>query len=359
MKRKQTAIAILAAGVLGAAGWFIYQGQGNQPAAAAVPQAADETSALVRTQAVRKQSLPEILTVFGDVAAGKVVTVSFPRAGLVSRMQVVAGQRVHRGAPLATLVSDPAAQTAYAQAVSAERFARAELKRNQELFALQLATQSQVDAARKSLQDATSALNAQRKLGGNLGSATVYAPSDGVVTALAVAQGDRIQPGAPLLQLGRLDTLRIQLGIEPEESRLVRAGMPVTLTTVQNREQSVTAVVDAIQDVVDSKTQLVNATVVLSASSARFLIPGMHVQGAIQIAQHQAWAVPRQAVLTDNDGGYLFQVAQGKARRVNVRKVAESGSLVGVDGTLDPALPVVALGNYELQDGMKVREAKR
>ncbi len=359
MKRRQTGIAIVAAGVLGAAGWFFYHGQAKRPAAAAAPQAADDTSALVRTQAVGKQSLPEILTVFGDVAPGKIVTVGFPRAGLVSRMQVVAGQRVHRGSPLATLVSDPAAQAAYAQAVSAEQFARAELKRNQDLFALQLATQSQLDAARKSLRDATSALNAQKKLGGDLGNATVYAPSDGVVSALTVAQGDRIQPGAPILQLGRLDTLRIQLGIEPEESRLVHAGMPVTLTTVQNREQSVAAAIDAIQDVVDPKTQLVNATVVLPAGSARFLIPGMHVQGAIQVAQHQAWAVPRQAVLTDNDGGYLFQVAQGKAHRVNVRKVAESGKLVGVDGTLDPALPVVVLGNYELQEGMKVREAKR
>jgi membrane fusion protein (multidrug efflux system) len=357
MKHRQTGIAVVVAGVLGTAGWLHYHGQANGPTAS--PQAADETSALVHTQAVNMQSLPEILTVFGDVAAGKIVTVSFPRAGLVSQLQVVAGQRVQRGAALATLVSDPSAQTAYAQAVNAEQFARGELKRNQDLFALQLATQSQVDAARKSQRDAASALEAQRKLGGNLGSATVYAPSDGVVNALAVAQGDRIQPGAPILQLGRLDTLRIQLGIEPEESRLVRTGMPVTLTTVQNREQRVDAVIDAIQNVVDSKTQLVNATVVLPAGSARFLIPGMHVQGAIQVAQHQAWAVPREALLSDNDGGYLFQVAQGKARRVSVRKIAESGNLVGVDGALDSTLPVVVLGNYELQNGMKVREAKR
>jgi hypothetical protein len=69
--------------------------------------------------------------------------------------------------------------------------------------------------------------------------------------------------------------------------------------------------------------------------------------------------VPRQAVLSDDNGSYLYQVAAGHARRVAVAKRAEAGNLVGVDGKLDPALPVVALGNYELEDGMAVRGAAR
>ena len=35
----------------------------------------------------------------------------------------------------------------------------------------------------------------------------------------------------------------------------------------------------------------------------------------------------------------------------------ENGEMVGVSGNLNPALKVVVLGNYELSDGMAVREA--
>jgi len=42
-----------------------------------------------------------------------------------------------------------------------------------------------------------------------------------------------------------------------------------------------------------------------------------------------------------------------------VMVAGEHGASYGVDGKLDPQLPVVVLGNYELQDGMPVREGAR
>src|SRR6202011_5620703 len=123
-------------------------------------------------------------------------------------------------------------------------FARGELNRIEELFSLQLATQSQVDAARKALHDAEATLAAQRQLGGDVGLATVTAPFAGVVTAVAVAQGDRIQPGAAILQLGHTDVLRVQLGIEPDDFHLVRLGMPLTLSPVSDFTKTVAASIE-------------------------------------------------------------------------------------------------------------------
>jgi outer membrane protein TolC len=100
----------------------------------------------------------------------------------------------------------------------------------------------------------------------------------------------------------------------------------------------------------------IDALVVLPAQSASLLVPGMRVKGTIQVGEHKAWAVPRQAVLTDDQGAYIFPVSQGRARRVNVTKGQESQILVAISGAMDTNLPVVVLGNYELQDGMKVRE---
>jgi len=359
MNKRKLALSLLVLTVLAGVGWLLYQrhAASNQaPSASNQSNATQEGSVLVKTQPLQIEPVTDTLTVYGDVMTGKVESISFPRAGQVSRLLVLQGQRVKQGTPLATLVSDPSTQVTYNQAVNAVNSARGELKRNEELFSLQLATQSQVDYARKTLQDAQATLDAQRKLGGELGSATVTAPFDGVVTALAVGQGDRIQPGATILQLGHTDSLRVQFGIEPNDSRLVKVGMPVILASVQNGQQTVSAAITQMQDLVDPKTQLINAMVVLPVQSAILLVPGMRVKGAIQVSEHKGWAVQRQAVLTDDQGAYIFQVSQGRARRVNVSKGTESQDLVAISGAMDTSLPVVVLGNYELQDGMKVRE---
>ena len=137
------------------------------------------------------------------------------------------------------------------------------------------------------------------------------------------------------------------------------AGMPRLigkLASVLDAKQTIPASITQMHDLIDPKTQLINAMVVLPAQSASLLVPGMRVKGAIRIGEHNAWTVPRQAVLTDAQGTYIFQVAQGQAHRVNVTKGQDRQGVVAISGTMDTKLPVVVLGNYVLQDGMKVRE---
>jgi hypothetical protein len=81
----------------------------------------------------------------------------------------------------------------------------------------------------------------------------------------------------------------------------------------------------------------------------------MHVRAVVKVGQHLSWAVPRAAVLTDPAGAYIFQISGGKAHRVNVTSGGESQGLVAISGSIDPHLPVVVLGNYELQEGMQVK----
>jgi RND family efflux transporter MFP subunit len=312
-------------------------------------------SVLVRTVPLQQQSMSEVLTAFGQVMTGLDVAISFPRAGQVSRLLVIPGQRVVRGTPLVTLTSDPNARLAYSQASNAVDFAQGELRRVQALFALQLATQSQVDAASRALRDAQAMLMTQRQLGGATGSATVFAPFEGVVDSVSVSQGDRIQPGAVIMQLGHTDVLRVRLGIEPTDSPLLRVGMPVTLSALDDSSRNVSVAITESQGLVDPKTQLVDAVAMVPASRASFFVVGMHVKATIEVGQHSSFAVPRAAVLTDTTGAYVFQVMGGKARRVNVTAGIESQGMISIAGPVDPKLPIVVLGNYELQDGMQVR----
>ena len=354
MKLKNLILGAVLLAALGAGGWW-YWGH-SAPAADKAEAAATDVSVLIKSAPVQRQALPLTMNVFGEVATGKVEAVSFPQAGQLTRLGAVPGQQLKRGELIATLSTDPAAQMAYAQALTALAFAQRELRRNQDLLGLQLATQAQVDAAARQMQDAQAALAAQARLGGGQGSARLLAPFDGVVTAVPVGQGDRLAAGAAVVQLGRSDTMRVQLAIEPAQSGLLRAGMPVAISAVQDSARKVASVITQLQTLVDPKTQMVTAIVVLPAGQQAGLLAGMRVQANIQLGQRLAWSVPRQAVLSDDKGAYLFQVVKAKARRVEVSKLLETATQFGVDGKLDPTLSVVVLGNYELQDGMAVRE---
>ncbi|QHJ00347.1 efflux RND transporter periplasmic adaptor subunit [Xylophilus rhododendri] len=359
------AIVVLAAGA--GYGWHRWQQVSAAPAAAP----ATPPSAAVSTVLPQQAQAPITVEGYGDLLPAKVESVNFARPGILAALRVVAGQHVRQGDAVAQLSADPAAEASYRQARSALTLAEGELQRMRSLFALQLATASQVQTAEKAAADARSNLDAQEKLGGAMPASEGRAPFDGVVLALNAAQGDRLAAGAPVLQIGRTDRLKLNLGVEPAQRQRIRQGQPVALAPLQSLagSGSLAASPDAaappaqgrvasIQDMVDARTQLLNVTVEVSPQADAALVPGMRLRGAIQVGQQQGWKLPRSAVLSDEKGGYVFQVQQGKARRLAVQSLLETGADVVVDGPLAADRPVVSQGNYELTDGMAVRKAR-
>lgn len=323
--------------------------------------AAPETnvpSVLIKSESLRKQSMGETLTAYGSVmpSTGATENISFPRAGQIARLFVVAGQVVKRGQALLEFSTDPNAAALYHQAETTEIFARSELKRVEDLAVRQLATQSQLAATRKTLQDAQANLAAQKNIGGGMATQQVKASFNGVVSLISVQQGDRVQAGIPILQLSKGGKLRATLGIEPEDIARLRVGMPVQIFSVFGNQPAVAAKLLQIHGVINPLTRLVDVDVELQGAAG--LLPGMQVRGTITLDSKESWVVPRSAVLRDAQGDFLFQVRDGHARRVPVSVAIESGNSVSVSGALDSSLKVVVSGNYELQDSMTVRETK-
>jgi len=318
--------------------------------------AADAPSVLVRTEPLRQHAIAETLVGYGTLApeVGGTVNVNLPRPGRISALEVSPGEVVKKGARLLEFRTAAGAALGYRQAGNALAFARSELARSEQLAAQKLATASQLAAARKALADAEAALEAQRRLGTGTASVSVKAPFEGVVVSIGAAPGDRIAAGTAVLKLARLSGLRVLLGIEPSDSFAVRAGMPVHLRPVFDTRRAVDAHVAAVHGMVNPQTQLVDVVVKIASGD---LLPGMRVRGEITLASRKGWAVPRSAVLRDDNGAYVFQVKDGIAQRVTVQVESDGDKLLGIRGPLDPALKVVVQGNYELTDGMAVREA--
>ena len=356
MKRSMALIlaGVAALAVGGAWGWKSHR-EGDRVHADAAPGPV----ATIRSALPKMQAVAQTLDALGDVGTGQSSGLGFARAGQVTRLSVVVGDRVTLDQVLAELVPDPAVRQAWQQAVDAAALAQRERDRQTQLLASHLATQSQLDVAEKALADARGAVAALDEQGGGRAISQLRAPFDGVVTTVSALQGDRVQAGASILQLGRADLLRVTLGIEPDDRTRVRAGMPVTLRAVgaPATQSPISARVSEMQDSVDAKTQLVGVVVALPRGVAQQLVPGMKAQAQIQVGALQAVAVPRNAVLSDEQGDYVFQVDAGKAHRVNVKRELDNGTLAAITGLSNLKLPVVVEGNYELSEGMAVKDA--
>ncbi|MGH8118723.1 MAG: efflux RND transporter periplasmic adaptor subunit, partial [Rhodanobacteraceae bacterium] len=187
---------------------------------------------------------------------------------------------------------------------------------------------------------------------------TLTAPADGVVTALDVQRGQRIAPGAKLIEFAPQAALAAQLGVEPEAAAGIRSGMAVSIHPVYAMDKAarLRGTVAMVGDAVNPRTRLVDVIATLDGRTQ--LAAGTALSATIDTTRFTAWAVPRNGLQSDAQGSYVFQIEHGKAHRVDVKVLAPDGSPVGVDGAIDPHAPVITLGSYEVANGDAV-EAQR
>lgn len=332
---------------------FVFADLGIAAAANAPPP-----SVQVETASAVRKTLNEEIKAYGTVTVGTrvLLDVAFPRAGKVSRLDVRSGEQVSAGQPLIELTEGAAAQASYESAKTALEFAQRDLTKLESLRKQHFATNVQVAAAQKTLNDAEVALNAQLKLGTNQLTEIANAPFDGFVASIAAGAGDQVQAGASLMKIARTDRATvITAGLEPEDASRTRPGMEAQVTQVYaSGSKPFQGTVGGVSATADPATKRINAWIDLDDVSVK-LAPGTNVTVSIVVAQHEGMTVPRQAVLHDATGDYLFQVAGSVARRVPVKVGIQTDTETEVIGAVDPAKPVVVAGAHELKDGVVVR----
>ena len=327
---------------------------------AALAQGGQQPSVLVTAETPRKGSLPRTLVAYGTVQAspdGGSETMSLLRGGQVTEVFAFAGQTVQQGQKLLVVQADPAAVSAYQQAVAALSLAQGDRARASRMLAQHLATRDQLAQADKAVADAQASLDALKRAGGGSPSQTLKADFDGVVANLLVSKGARVAAQAPLLTLARSSRLVASVGVEPSLRDQVAANQPAQVEPLY-ASGSLKGRVASVSAMLDPATRLVPVLIDPSPDGpgGGGLLPGSPVRATVQVGQMTGWLAPRDAVLTDAKGPYAFQVNGGKAVRVDVRIVGTAGGTTVIAGPLDPSRPLVTGGNYQLQDGIAVRE---
>ena len=277
------------------------------------------------------------------LAPGRVVlppakefAVSAFQAGVITRVNVPLGVKVHKGQVLAEINSVMLLdlQRTLVDNHSAFGVAEAKLRRDETLLREGIIakmrwqeTRSDFDRAQAALWAAEQTLLAsgvsaaevqQLKSAHQLhGLYSVLAPIDGVVLDRMAVVGQRVDVLAPLFRIGKLDELWLEVGMPQERLKESRIGDRVTVENPKARAR----VIEIGQNVdPQSQTALVRALVEQGADKLR---PGMQVNVQLMHSStDRGFRVPVATVFNHEGKNYVFV---RRAEGFEAREVAVAG----------------------------------
>lgn len=271
---------------------------------------------------------------------------------IVDQILVSPGQSVAIGDPLLRVRASANSALELRKAQSDLTFAEASQARILRLRTEQLATNADVDAARQATANARAALANIRARGVGEVPTLLRAPADGIVTSVDVARAAMVPAGTALLHLADSGRVQARLGIEPADLRRLRKGQSVTLEATYEQTVVAAGVVAQIVAQIDPQSRLAAAIIEVPADAG--LMPGATVRATIELARREhAIAVARAAVLYADQRPYVYVLDAGVARRVWVSLGREDSTRSEIVAGLTAGDPVVVVGNYELEDGMR------
>jgi multidrug efflux pump subunit AcrA (membrane-fusion protein) len=252
-------------------------------------------------------------------------TLAAPTAGVVARINVVAGQQVKEGDVLVELNS----------ATAGFDYAQDEVKRQQDLFSHQ-------NTSRKNLQDAEAQLK----------SLEVIAPVSGTVTSVNVKLGQAVDSTTIVAEVIDLNRLAVGVKVPAAQAAGLQADQQVQVLT----DPPVSASLSFVSPAVDSSDGTVAAWAALPPDSP--LRPGQFVQLKIVTAVHtNCLAAPAESVVTDDDGNSAVALVNGKeADQTPVQTGFREGDWVEIQATnLNAGDRVVTVGAYGLADKTQIQ----
>ena len=208
-------------------------------------------------------------------------------------------------------------------------------------------------AAQARLRDAEAALKLARQ---REVKSSVRAPIAGVVYGLAVRAGSFVHTGDLLMNIGRLDRLRVRVYVDEPELGRVSPRQPVTIRwqalpskdwqgAVERKPVSVQAL----------GSRQVGEVVCTIENPGRELIPGTNVDAEIRTAvSENALVIPREALRHDAGGDFVF-VLQGDAiERRAVKTGVSSIALVEIASGVQENDAVAMPSSTPLRSGARV-----
>jgi cobalt-zinc-cadmium efflux system membrane fusion protein len=321
--------------------------------------------AKVRVEVVAEQPVDDAIVTSGRVTFDdlKVAHIYSPVTGRVTRMDAALGQRVKKGAALATIVSPDIGQTssdlgkADADLIAAEHG----YNRKKELYESHACSAADFETAEDTYRQAKAEKSRAQQKAALLraGSVdlvtqgyTLTTPIDGEVIARSVSPGIEVQgqyangSASELFTVGELDKVWVLADVYENDLARVAVGAKVTVTAIAYPNKTFTGTVDWVSGTLDPNTRTARVRCTFD-NPDRLLKPEMYSTVRIAVQERRALAVPRTSIVHLGDQSVVFvEMGTGEKGQLKYERLP-----VTADEALDgPYVPV----SHGIEKGMKI-----
>jgi HlyD family secretion protein len=369
-----------------------------------------EKSVNVTVDKVKPQDLTSIISASGEVKPKKNVEISAQVPGRIVKIGVVEGQEVKAGDFLLKLDSTQyeanadrdqnfirAANSDLIQSEARLQRDKSSLERTRKLYADELVSKEQLEAAQASYDVSAAQANSIRfqikqaeaslkSTLDNLAKTTFNSPIDGVITSLRVEEGETAiigtmnNPGTVLMTIADLSIMEVEVEVDETDVVGVALGQSANIRVDAFPDTVFKGKVTEIGSSAIQRTTGVSTTqeskdfkvVVTLDNPGRKLKPGLSASADVVVAEKtQALAVPISAlVLRDKpdvdktapssarEEEGVYAVENGRAKFVPVEKGITGGMMIEIKAGLQEGQEIVT-GPYaslrELKDGVLLK----
>jgi membrane fusion protein, multidrug efflux system len=337
---RERVASVLGAGVSGA----------REVDAAAVDRGdADEAVPVEIIRAKAGQATRELRSV-GTLASDESVEVAGEIPGRITDIAFQEGESVRAGDVLVRL--DNALTRAEAADAAAKLvLAEANFARASSLSKSGTGTQRARDEALAALETARATVELNRV---RLDKMEIRAPFDGVVGLRRVSVGAFAQIGQALVNLEKIDALKLDFQLPEINLADVRVGMPIEITVDAFPGQMFEGRIYAIDPHLDVNGRSLRIRGRLSNADL-LLRPGLFARVTLRSeTRNQIVLVPESAIVPRDGGTFVYVVRDGRAVETKVRLGRRLAGEVEVLEGLKPDETVVSAGQIRLRDGTLV-----
>jgi multidrug efflux system membrane fusion protein len=324
----------------------------------------------VLAAAVERRSVPFTIEANGTVEPLETVAIESQVTGYLLRVGFREGDQVRPGQVLFEIDPGPyRAALKQAQAILARDeaqlvAARQDAQRYETLAAKEYVTAQQAEQARATAAAQEATVEADRGAVQtariNLQHATIRSPIEGKAGGLLVKPGNLVRGGAgvPLVTINRIRPILVRFAVPGAQLELIQRYRTKPLV-VRARPTGGTSdsrgTLSFLDNAVDSST----GTLMLKGTFENrdgALWPGQFVKTALELyVEPDALVVPSTAVVTGQQGSYVFVVKPDRTTEVrDVRVARPAGDVTVLAGGLEPGEQVVTEGQLRLTAGAKV-----
>lgn len=308
---------------------------------------------------VQPQTVPVTLEVVASLEGLREVEVRSRVAGTLQQQLYREGEAVAAGQALFRIdrapfeIAHDAARAAVAQAEARAEQARREGTRLSALVAERAVSQREADDAASNAKASEAALLAARaqlrEAQLNLGYAEVGAPISGVAQRALRSVGTLVSPAAEsglLTTVVQLDPIRVRFALTEAEAAQVRQGQgrQVRLIGSDGQPSQHSGRLDFSGSVVDPRLGTVPMRAEIANPGGRWL-PGQFVRAQVVTGEQQAFLVPQAAVMSGDQGRFVWVALDGKA----TPKPVQAGPWQGRDWVIRSGL---AAGDAVIVDNL-------